>query len=45
MKILSICNLGQNRSRYLANWLAKKGYKTDFGGIDSFGVNPLKKSK
>lgn len=32
-KILCICDLGRNRSRYLASYLKKKGYLTRFGGI------------
>ena len=33
MKILVICNHGKNRSRYLANYLANKGYQTKTAGI------------
>lgn len=37
-KILAICSAGSNRSRYLANYLRKKGYSTRFGGVKDKGV-------
>jgi len=36
-KILCICCMGENRSKYLASYLKNKGYKTRFGGI-GFGL-------
>ena len=44
-KILIICAVGTNRSRYLANYLRRKGYSTRYGGIAPKwpeGANPLK---
>lgn len=32
MKILIICNHGKNRSKYLAEYLSKKGYVTEYAG-------------
>ena len=34
LKILAICSKGQNRSKYLAQYLRKKGYSTRFGGAE-----------
>lgn len=34
LKILSICAVGINRSKYLSLYLRKKGYSTRYGGID-----------
>jgi predicted protein tyrosine phosphatase len=34
MNILAICNWGNNRSRYIATYLERKGYATRFGGLD-----------
>lgn len=42
MKVLCVCALGMNRSRYAAHWLAEKGFDTRFGGIDNNALNPLK---
>lgn len=33
MRILAVCNYGQNRSRYLADLLSKKGFETDYAGV------------
>ena len=33
MKILILCAHGKNRSRYLAEYLATKGFETDFDGV------------
>lgn len=33
-KVLCICALGRNRSRYLADYLEKKGYLTRHGGVN-----------
>ena len=45
MRILLVCNQGQNRSKYLAQYLGKKGYDTDYGGIDPQGYNPLRQEQ
>ena len=45
VKILVVCTEGQNRSRYLAEYLKRKGYETDFGGIKKDGFNPLIQKK
>jgi predicted protein tyrosine phosphatase len=34
VKILCICAKGQNRSKYLANYLRRKGYSTRYGGLE-----------
>lgn len=41
MKILCVCALGMNRSKYCANWLSEKGFETQFGGVDKGALNPL----
>lgn len=33
MNVLVVCNWGKNRSRYLADYLASKGYDTRTGGL------------
>jgi hypothetical protein len=33
MKILGMCWYGRNRSRYIADLLAKKGHDTDYAGV------------
>ena len=48
MKVLCICTMGENRSRYLAGYLSEKGHETRFGGVgpcrvDPEPTNPLKK--
>ncbi len=47
-KILCVCSMGINRSKYLAEYLRKKGYETRYGGIipreyEHYTSNPLKK--
>jgi len=47
-KILCVCTMGLNRSKYLAGYLGEKGYETRYGGVgpcrvDPFPANPLKK--
>ena len=47
-KILCVCSMGLNRSKYVAGYLNEKGYETRFGGIgpcriDPVPANPLKK--
>ena len=34
IKLLCICAVGINRSKYLASYLRRKGYSTRYGGID-----------
>ena len=41
MNILIVCTQGQNRSKYLAEYLNNKGYTTNYGGVDPEGFNPL----
>ena len=46
-KVLTICSMGLNRSKYLASYLKKKGYRTRYGGIgfgriDKIAHNPFK---
>jgi predicted protein tyrosine phosphatase len=45
MNVLIVCTQGQNRSKYLAKYLRKKGYTTDYGGVDCEGFNPLSQEK
>ncbi len=45
MNILIVCTQGQNRSKYLAEYLKKKGYSADYGGIKPDGFNPLSQEK
>ncbi len=33
LKVLCVCSMGLNRSKYLASYLRNKGYKTRFEGI------------
>jgi predicted protein tyrosine phosphatase len=33
-RVLCVCALGRNRSRYLAEYLEKKGYEARHGGVD-----------
>ncbi|MEM3113053.1 MAG: hypothetical protein QXI33_01365 [Candidatus Pacearchaeota archaeon] len=40
-KILCVCNEGVNRSKYLAKYLRNKGYKTKYGGLGEFSINPI----
>tara|TARA_Y100000034_G_C6763909_1_gene340442 strand:+ start:381 stop:773 length:393 start_codon:yes stop_codon:yes gene_type:complete len=47
-KVLCVCTMGANRSKYLAKYLKGKGYRTRFGGVgpcrfSPFPTNPLKK--
>jgi len=48
VKVLCICTMGLNRSKYLAKYLKGKGYNTRYGGIgpcriDPYPANPAKK--
>ena len=45
MNILIVCTQGQNRSKYLAEYLQSKGYTADYGGVKSDGLNPLSQEK
>ncbi len=45
MNLLIVCTQGQNRSKYLAEYLQSKGYNTDYGGVNPEGVNPLTQEK
>jgi len=38
-KILCVCSMGKNRSKYLASYLKNKGYKTRYGGIGHGKIN------
>ena len=40
-----VCTQGQNRSKYLAEYLKSKGYATDYGGVKPDGINPLTQKK
>lgn len=35
MKILVLCTFGKNRSRFLAEYLLKKGYVADYAGVEN----------
>ncbi len=37
LKVLCICAVGFNRSKYLAKYLRLKGYSTRYGGVDYEG--------
>jgi predicted protein tyrosine phosphatase len=39
--ILVVCTYGQIRSKYLAEYLHKKGYHTTYKGISKNAVHPL----
>lgn len=41
MHVLCVCRQGQNRSKYLAEYLGAKGYVTKFGGSSATGANPV----
>jgi len=46
MKVLCVCTMGQNRSKYLAEYLQGLGYETRYGGVgpclfDSKPVNEV----
>lgn len=42
IKILCVCSMGLNRSKYLASYLKKKGYETRYGGIGpTININPM----
>ncbi len=47
LKVLCVCTMGLNRSKYLADYLKGKGYEARYGGvgpcrIDPFPKNPIK---
>jgi predicted protein tyrosine phosphatase len=39
-KILCICSMGLNRSKWVANYLEEKGYETRYGGIGPCRIDP-----
>jgi predicted protein tyrosine phosphatase len=39
-KILCVCTMGLNRSKYLAGYLNEKGYDTRYGGIGPCRIDP-----
>lgn len=41
MKVLIVCSYGRNRSKYLAGYLKRRGYQTDFAGIRIEAAIPL----
>ena len=41
IKVLCVCSKGQNRSKYLANYLRRKGYSTRYGGLEINRDYPL----
>jgi len=48
LKVLCVCTMGLNRSKYLAEYLRNRGYETRYGGIgpcriDTESKNPVKK--
>lgn len=43
-RILCICTMGTNRSKYLAKYLNQKGYKTRFGGVGPCKFDPMPKN-
>tara|TARA_Y100000296_G_scaffold24614_1_gene29038 strand:+ start:2972 stop:3361 length:390 start_codon:yes stop_codon:yes gene_type:complete len=38
-KVLVVCSMGLNRSKYLASYLKNKGYSTRYGGIGFGRIN------
>jgi predicted protein tyrosine phosphatase len=36
IKVLTCCSKGLNRSKYLAEYLKRKGYSTKFGGVEGW---------
>ncbi len=45
MKILAVCTYGQNRSKYLAEYLRSKGYDAEYGGVKQASFNSLTQDK
>jgi len=41
MKILIMCTHGENRSRYLAEYLKRKGYDADYAGVNQSNEREL----
>ena len=39
-KVLCVCSMGLNRSRFLAKYLKEKGYETRYGGVGPCRVDP-----
>ena len=42
IRILVGCSKGLNRSKYLAEYLRRKGYSTRFGGVEGFDDSNMK---
>lgn len=40
LKVLCICTMGLNRSKYLAEYLKGKGYETRYGGVGPCKIDP-----
>ena len=40
-KILCVCTMGRNRSRYVSEFLSKLGYQTRYGGVGPCKIDPL----
>ncbi|HKL23917.1 MAG TPA: hypothetical protein VJ912_01135 [Candidatus Nanoarchaeia archaeon] len=40
-KVLSICAMGANRSKYIAKYLRRKGYSTRYGGVKEDAIKPF----
>jgi predicted protein tyrosine phosphatase len=40
-KILAVCAMGANRSKYIAKYLKMKGYQTKFGGVKEEAINKI----
>lgn len=44
-KILCVCTMGLNRSKYLAKYLKNKGYSTRFGGVGPYKYKDKKENE
>jgi len=40
LKVLCVCTMGENRSKYLAGYLKEKNYETRYGGIGPCRIDP-----
>ena len=45
MKVLTVCNWGEKRSRFLAECLRKKGFDADFCGINVASKNRISEER
>lgn len=41
MKVLCVCNIGQNRSRIIASILKEHGHDTRYAGVGDSAINPV----